>query len=470
MTAERPDSQTTGLLGPVALSVGLVLVFASPLVRGGNRHAALIVLEFLALAMLAAIVLRVALQGVAMAPLTSNRLLMVLLASPVLVALAQLVPLPAALWDRLPGHAPYADALREAAVTARDWRPASISPAATAGSLLAALPIVAVLLAGYLASIPQLRVLVGAVVAMALGQVLLGLMQVAGGEHSPLFFGMLSFGPPIGTFANRNSYAIYLAMALVALIWLAYESHRDGRIEKGVGTFGTRHRTALWAGAGLMLVVGIMLSRSRGAALFGLPMAAFALAAAALRIRGWSRGWRFALPLAVLLVVSATVLIGLDAATSRFTSSQLSSSAEFRALLARTSVEGAMAFWPIGSGWGTYALAYPRFQPVNLPGFANQAHMDYIQFLFEGGVLALVFGTVFGWLTGRRAFQLARRAWRDRTLDRDAMAAAIGGMGLMALLLHSLVDFNMRIPANAMLGALLAGMFLRPLPGRHPAP
>jgi hypothetical protein len=41
------------------------------------------------------------------------------------------------------------------------------------------------------------------------------------------------------------------------------------------------------------------------------------------------------------------------------------------------------------------------------------------------------------------------------------MASALCGLGLLGLLLHSLVEFNMHIPANAILGALLAGAYLR---------
>ena len=37
------------------------------------------------------------------------------------------------------------------------------------------------------------------------------------------------------------------------------------------------------------------------------------------------------------------------------------------------------------------------------------------------------------------------------------------GIGLLAVLLHSWVDFNLRIPANAMLAAFLLGVLLRPL-------
>jgi uncharacterized membrane protein len=221
---------------------------------------------------------------------------------------------------------------------------------------------------------------------------------------------------------------------------------------------------ALWAAGGLVLVLGILMSRSRGATLFGLAAAAFGLAAVSLRVSGSSRGLRVAVPLFALLVLAAAALIGFGAATARFSADQLTSSAGFRGELARTSLQGALAFWPVGSGWGTYDIVYPRFQPASLPGFANHAHMDYIEMLFEGGIAFVLLAAAFAWLAGQRAIHLATTARRERTLDRDAMAAALCGFGLLGLLLHSLVDFNLRIPANAILGALLAGVYFRPLP------
>ena len=50
-----------------------------------------------------------------------------------------------------------------------------------------------------------------------------------------------------------------------------------------------------------------------------------------------------------------------------------------------------------------------------------------------------------------------------RELSREEMTAALCGLGLLGFLLHSLVEFNMHIPANAILAALLAGVYLRPL-------
>jgi hypothetical protein len=40
----------------------------------------------------------------------------------------------------------------------------------------------------------------------------------------------------------------------------------------------------------------------------------------------------------------------------------------------------------------------------------------------------------------------------------------------LGFLAHSLVEFNMHIPANAILASLLAGVFLRPLADAGDAP
>jgi hypothetical protein len=43
------------------------------------------------------------------------------------------------------------------------------------------------------------------------------------------------------------------------------------------------------------------------------------------------------------------------------------------------------------------------------------------------------------------------------------MLSAMCGLGLLGFLLHSLVEFPMHIPANAIMAALLAGIYLRPV-------
>jgi hypothetical protein len=197
-----------------------------------------------------------------------------------------------------------------------------------------------------------------------------------------------------------------------------------------------------------------------------------ALAAAWLLARGRRGrfGWRrITLALAAVLLGAISIL-GADYVLSRFAVDEFTGSASFRSLLTRTSLAGAAEFWPWGAGWGVYGAAYPRFQPAEIPGAAGYAHQDYVQMLFEGGVFALLLAAAFAWLAARRAATLARWLLRKRRLHRDTIAAALCGLGLLGFLLHSLVEFNMHIPANAILASLLAGVFLRPLaePGDEP--
>jgi O-antigen ligase len=123
----------------------------------------------------------------------------------------------------------------------------------------------------------------------------------------------------------------------------------------------------------------------------------------------------------------------------------------------------ALAFWPFGSGLGSYAAVFPAFQPIGVHGFIEHAHNDYVQLLMECGLLAVAFGALALALIARQTARLVRRA-RRAGLDAAGLLQASCGLGLLAVLLHSWVEFNLRIPANAMLATFLLGAFLRPLP------
>jgi O-antigen ligase len=91
---------------------------------------------------------------------------------------------------------------------------------------------------------------------------------------------------------------------------------------------------------------------------------------------------------------------------------------------------------------------------VVVTGFTRHAHNDYLQFACEFG---LVFATILGvavlvslW-TAVRA-QLKRR---DRLMQGMGFAAT---MAIVALLIHSVVDFNLQIPANAALFVVMLAL------------
>ena len=425
--------------------------------RGGNRHVALVVLEAAALVFLAALCFQPP-PGVR-AFTRRGTLLAVLVLSPLWLALVYLLPLPAGLWAAIPGRSLYADLLSGAGMPVDQWRPMSLVPDATGTSLLAGIPLVAAFLGGLGTRLPQLKLILKVLVGAACLEVAFGLLQAAGGRE--LFFG-LGVGRPFGTFANPNHFANYVAMALAAYVWLAWLGLWHSRRVHHMRPSEMRRKVALYAFGAMLLLTGVLMSRSRGAALGGLS-AALAAFAVALTVGSRERNWRMTMLVLGGAVLAGISIVGFNTIASRFDVQTVASAASLRTQIAWTSLSGAMAFSPVGSGWGTYADVYPRFQPASITERVHHAHQDYAEMLFEGGIFAVLLMAVFAWLAITRAVYLVRAAVRNRRLRREEMAAAICGIGLLGFLLHSLVEFNMHIPANAIIASLFAGIYLRPL-------
>ncbi len=459
--AARPPSDT-GPLGPVLVSGLALLLVLAPLLRGGNRTVALVVLEPLAAALLAGLAIHLAARLPGWKVDLRSACLAIVVFSPLWLAAVYLVPLwPVEGWSALAGRAFYSDLARSGGVSLEGPLALSLLPDATAFSLLAGVPVLAMFLAGLVASRRNLRWIVWAVLASALVQLVLALLQAAGGTQSVMFFGVPRATRPIGTFANPNHLANYFALAFALYVWQAKAVQGEHR---------RRHRQALvlWIGGALFFVLGIVMTLSRGAAISGLPMAL--IAACLVAVNGRRFQWKTAAAGAALVLAGGIALVGLNTVVSRASIGDLSSSAEDRAILARSSLEAAREFWPWGSGWGTYEPIYRRFQPHDLANNVPHAHQDYIQLLLEGGIFFVLIAAAVAFLLLQRAALLIRSAMRNRRLSRDELLSAVAGCGLLGFLLHSLVDFSMRIPANAILAALVAGMYLRPLASEDAKP
>ena len=108
----------------------------------------------------------------------------------------------------------------------------------------------------------------------------------------------------------------------------------------------------------------------------------------------------------------------------------------------------------LGSGLGTFGAAFPSVQTTFLNMFVNHAHSDYLELASEVGLPTglLVLGAVF--------YLLLQSIRRFRISEpRFERAVALGCFGaLVAILLHSLADFNLQIPANALLFAVVLGL------------
>jgi O-antigen ligase len=112
----------------------------------------------------------------------------------------------------------------------------------------------------------------------------------------------------------------------------------------------------------------------------------------------------------------------------------------------------------LGWGLGTFPVVYPAFRTFYTNFFVNAAHNDYIQAAVETGLTGLALICTFLVLFYRVALQ---RTGHWRTDIRSAMTlAAITGVS--GILIHSLSDFNLQIPANAALFFALAALATSP--------
>jgi O-antigen ligase len=455
----RPASAEAGRFFLQTPLLAAVLVFA-PLLYGGNRPLPLLILQLAAAALLAG-------------ALASGRwrrhldwpfivALGLLAAAPLL----QLVPLAESAWNALPGRGFYAEML--AAVGAEPQRRAwSLLPAATESAWLYLLVPIAVFLATVASPDPVLRRLVLLFVTMAVAQALLGLAQF--GTGSPLVIVPVEGGgsrSAVGTYANYNHLAGLLEMALpLALALLVAHLHRQpsgrprhhyrSRLRRWIAQWFSGsvsfHRSALFAAAGVAILLGLIFTRSRTGVTLGLV--GILLSAAMLSRRaGVERGVGIVAMLAFVGLWLA-IEVGLAPVLARF--AELDLLEDTRWSIFAGTLAGAGEFFPFGAGFGTYEDVFRRFQPADVPNFVTHAHNDYVEWLFEGGLLGLLLPLAFLALYLRQW----PRVWSGgRWSDLRFMQVA-AGIALLLMGLHTATDFNLQIPANAVYFAFLAGVF-----------
>ena len=469
MTAStRPVSSETGLVFFAVPLLAAVLLFA-PLIKGGNRPVPLLLLELAALVLFALMAMQ---PFKSVWPVFTHHLPKLLLAAiggVLFLPLVQLIPLPESLWTMLGGRDFYAAALA-AIGNESAFRPISLVPAATEAAWLALLPPVAVFLTTVALPGSKLKTLAYLFIGMAVVQAIIGLGQFGTGSvtvFGPL--GGLYSNSGIGTYANRDHLAGLLEMALpITLALLMANIQRGAKAprkhhHKGLRQRISQHlsqyflhgfkfnRAALLAAAGIAILLGLVFTRSRT----GLALGMLSILLCALLFARRIGGERSTSMVSIFSVIglALAIEIGLAPVLERFTDQSIADDGRW-AIFSGT-LAGIGEFFPIGSGIGAFPEVYRRFQPGDISMFVNHAHNDYLEWLFEGGLIAAVLILVFLVCYIRRWPQVLKSEhWSHFHFIQLA-----AGISVLLLGLHGLVDFNLHIPANAIYFAFLAGVF-----------
>jgi O-antigen ligase len=366
--------------------------------------------------------------------------------------LMQVVPLPVSLVRVLSPARAEALAALDLIGAKVNFASLSVSPAATFQSFL--------LVCGYLIIFLLVRELtcrfddscwlaIWPIVAIGALEAGLGLSQ---------YFGRTAEQVRWGTYANHNHYSGFLEMALPFAVVYPVGLLRRARSRGHSPMTPALGACGVWALAGLMFA-GIVHSFSRMGFIAALS-SLFVMGTLAFGTRqlSWVASSRkrqiVTVGLVAAMVLAGFVFLPPDKLVLRFARLVSTGDAADRAQLWAETIPLIRAYPFFGCGLGGYETAFMRFK-VSEPLLTDDfAHNDYLQLLAELGVVGFGIGATL-------AFSVVRMAIRRavKSPDPEARYFAVAGVGaLAAILLHSLADFNLYIPANAMLLAWIAGM------------
>ena len=244
-------------------------------------------------------------------------------------------------------------------------------------------------------------------------------------------------GAIYGPYVNHNHYAGLMEMFVPILLVLALTR-----------LVGDRERIA--AGVAAAIMVGtIFLSGSRGGMLaIFVELACFA--AVLLRRR---KNTHIAVGVVAFVVVLASLLtwLGGKELTARVSSISTEARTELSGGMRLSIDRDALRMFRnkpvLGWGLGTFPVVYPQYRSFYTNFFVNEAHNDYLQLLSEMGLLG--FGVMIWFLVVLyRSAMPQIEHWMSDVSSAVTLACILGITGI---LVHSLLDFNLQIPANAAL-------------------
>ena len=266
----------------------------------------------------------------------------------------------------------------------------------------------------------------------------LGLVQYAGGDPENAH----------GTYAKRNHYVALLEMALpFAVMYAIAILRRDPRRSRS--SAGPAMKACLGLAGAALILLGVIYSLSRMGFLASL-LSLFVIGALTV---GWglaSRHKWLALASVAIVMLLSVVFLPPAQLIQRF--GRLAS--EDRLQVWGETLHLVSAYPVFGCGLGAYESAFPRYK-VSAPLEAwDHAHNDYLQLLAELGLAGSLIAAALLLVVLSRLIRVL-----TNHPEPDARYLAIACTGALAgFLAHSITDFNLYIPANAMVLAWILGL------------
>jgi hypothetical protein len=392
----------------------------------------------------------------------------------VVLHIVQLIPLPQGIIKVLSPHWYEANQPLLPSDSAPQWLTLSVSPLDTWHSLrlsilgLAALVTTSVFVRSKKYLVQLLKIVFGAGCLEAA----IGITQILGSARKLYWLvdagqsGMLT----AGSFVNHSHFSQFLNLAFgcgLALFFLKFDELEPSQ------NFSQSRRTEIasilikhfgWIFGGLILCsFAVSLSLSR-IGILSLAIAVLIVSIIAARRHGGGlRLW--VLGLIPTIVIFCLVFYGFDTLYDRLATLESSQDFKERGKLNAATLTAGRHYPIMGSGIGTYGVAFPEFDNSGTTSIAAYADNDYLQMFMEGGIPGLAIILVFAWVV--------MRGLRATLRDSESMWPLVGGglmVGVIAVAIHSFTDFGQRIPAVFLATAAVASVLASATaPEQHPS-
>ncbi|MEO4045268.1 O-antigen ligase family protein [Hoeflea sp. CAU 1731] len=235
--------------------------------------------------------------------------------------------------------------------------------------------------------------------------------------------GVFPFTITSGLFANQNHFStlVFMMIPLIAWRFMWYEK-----------------QPLIYIVLALLLVIFLFAVGSRAGMGISAALAIFCLF--------WKATEKDS---AIVRIGAIIVLLLLAAVSAAFLESGSSVDGDLRLIFYKNTIKAISEHWLVGTGLGTFIFIYPMFEPQEdmTREFANHAHNDWLELILEIGFLFFIP------LIALLLILLFRHAMRTPLTQAATLS-------VLAVLLHSLVDYPLRTMAISTTFTVLLAIIL----------
>jgi len=309
----------------------------------------------------------------------------------------------------------------------------------------------------------QIMRIFSVLIAMGVIEAFYGLFELYNKNPRILFYKKIDYLDSVtGTFVNRNHLSGYLEMmiplalgliiARIDLFSLAGLKWRNKLLrlsEKGLST------NLLMSLGIIVMSLAIIFSKSRSGIFLLVFTFILFFGLTVLYFKGTlhqKKGIKNVLRIVFLIIFFISLYIGIDSTVERFSLDEL---LQEKRPTYWANTMGLFSEFPLfGTGLGTFASLYPDYEEGGVPVRIFHAHNDYLEYLSELGIvgMSLLLGGILFMVINSFIIWRVRRYPLVKGLSLGGIVAAI------CILIHSITDFNLHIPANMMLFSVVLSL------------